>query len=107
LRPEGEKIFTIEQELESAQSHLKQTMSVLEAKIGEEVEGAEAAFSPENLLRNNLIGFSCIAGLLGYLIGSSQYRRMVGPIVLVGLGYGVWRRLATLEDDRIEDLDPS
>jgi hypothetical protein len=87
LKTEEGKILSIEQELESAQRRLKQTMSVAEAKMSEEVEWVEEVFSPGNLMSDNLIGFSCLAGLLGYLVGYSQYRKMARPLVLVCLGY--------------------
>jgi hypothetical protein len=106
LKTDDEKILPIEQELESAQRHLKHTMSVVEAKVGEEIVWAEEAFSPGILLRDNLIRISCVAGLVGYLMGSSQSRRLVGPIVLVSFGYVIWRVVLKnrLEDRNRADL---
>jgi hypothetical protein len=94
LKPEEEKTFTIEQELESSHRDLQETISVVKAKMGEEVERAEEVFSPGKLLRDNLIGASCIAGLLGYLVGSSKYRKVVGPAGLAVVGYTIWSKLA-------------
>jgi hypothetical protein len=67
--------------------------------VEQEVERAEVAFSPYNLLRDNLVGASCVAGLLGYLIGSSKYRKVVGPVILAAVGYAVWNGLANQGSD--------
>lgn len=44
--------------------------------------------------RDNLVGAACVAGLLGYLVGSSRYRKVVGSAVLVAFGCRIWIRLA-------------
>jgi hypothetical protein len=97
LSPEDEKTSTIDQELETAQQDLHQTMSMVETKIGQELERAEDSFSPRNLLRDNMVGAAGVAGVLGYLVGSSKYRRMVGPALLVATGYAIWNWLTTQE----------
>lgn len=65
-------------------------MSMAEAKIGQELGRAEDAFNPRKFLRDNLVGAGCVAGVLGYLIGSSKYRRVVGPALQVATGYAFW-----------------
>jgi hypothetical protein len=87
----------IEQELETAHQNLHETMSVAEAKMGQELERAEDTFNPRKMLRNNLVGAACVAGVLGYLLGASKYRRVVGPALLVTAGYGIWNWLTTRE----------
>jgi hypothetical protein len=52
------------------------------------------------LLRDNLVGAACVAGLLGYIVGSSKYRKVAGPAILVGLGYVIWNGLANPQGDR-------
>jgi hypothetical protein len=93
---EQEQIAKIEEELDGARRDLQETLSTVEAKVGQEVERAEVVFSPLNLLRENLVGASCAAALLGYLVGSSKYRKVVGPVVLAAVGYAVWKELADL-----------
>jgi hypothetical protein len=65
-----------------------------------EVERVEETFSPEEMLRNNIIGASCVAALAGFLIGSSKYRGVVGPVVLAAVGYGIWSGLSHTEPDQ-------
>ena len=93
MTPDQENIAQIEEELDGARRDLQETLSTVEAKVEQEVERAEDVFSPSKLLRDNLIGASCVAGLLGYLVGSSKYRKIVGPAILAGVGYLVWNEL--------------
>jgi hypothetical protein len=51
------------------------------------------------LLRDNIVGASCVAGLLGLLVGSSRYRKVVGPAIVVALGYTIWSGLANQRSD--------
>jgi hypothetical protein len=95
LNPEDEKTSTIGKELEPAHQDLDQTMNMAEAKMGQELQRAEDSFSPRKLLHDNVVGAACVAGVPGYLVGSSKYRRMVGPAPLVATGCAIWNRLAT------------
>jgi hypothetical protein len=90
MTPEQENIAQIEEELVGARRDLQETLSAVEAKVEQQVERAEDAFSPQKLLRENLAGAACVAGLLGYVVGSSKYRKMAGPAILFGLGYVIW-----------------
>jgi hypothetical protein len=94
MTAEEQHIARIEDELDDARRDLHQTLSTVEAKVEQEVERAEDAFSPHNLLLDNLIGASCVAGVLGFAFGSSKYRKVAGPAILVALGYTIWRGLA-------------
>jgi hypothetical protein len=100
MTPEQEEhIAQIEEELDGARRDLQETLSVVEAKMGQQVERAENAFNPQKLLRDNLVGAACIAGVLGYLVGSGKYRKVAGPAILVGLGYAIWSGLANQPSD--------
>ena len=100
MTPEQEEhIAQIEEELDGARRDLQETLSVVEAKMGQQVERAENAFNPQKLLRDNLVGAACIAGVLGYLVGSGKYRKVAGPAILVGLGYAIWSGLAHQPSD--------
>lgn len=90
MTPEQENIAQIEEELDGARRDLHETLSAVEAKVEQQVERAEDAFSPQKLLRENLVGAACVAGLLGYVVGSGKYRKMAGPAILFGLGYLIW-----------------
>jgi hypothetical protein len=100
MTPEEEHIAQIEEELDGARRDLQETLSTVEAKVEQQVERAEDAFSPQKLLRDNLVGAACVAGLLGYIVGSSKYRKVAGPAILVGLGYVIWSGLANPQSDR-------
>lgn len=99
MTPEEEQIARIEAELDGARRDLQETLSAVEAKVEQEVERAEVVFSPQKLLRDNLVGASCIAGLLGFLAGSSKYRRVTGAGIVIALGYTIWNELANQRSD--------
>jgi len=99
MRPEQENIGKIEEELDVARRDLQETLSAVEAKVEQQVERAEDAFSPQKLLRENLVGAACVAGLLGYMVGSSKYRKVAGPAILVGLAYAVWSGIFNQQSD--------
>jgi hypothetical protein len=99
MTPEQEQIAQIEEELDGARRDLQQTLSAVEAKMGQEVERAEDVFSPSKLLRDNLVGASCVAGVLGFMVGSSKFRKVAGPAILVALGYVIWNELANQRSD--------
>jgi hypothetical protein len=91
MTPEQEEhIAQLEEELDGARRDLQETLSAVEAKVGQQVERAEVVFSPQKLLRENIVGAACVAGLLGFMVGSSKYRNVAGPMVLAALGYAVW-----------------
>ncbi len=94
MTPEQENIAQIEEELDGARRDLQQTLSAVEAKVEQQVERAEDAFSPKKMLSDNIVGAACIAGVLGYAIGSGKYRKVAGPAILVALGYAIWSGLA-------------
>jgi hypothetical protein len=106
MTPEQEEIAKIEEELDGARRDLQQTLSTVEAKVEEQVERAEDVFSPQKVLRDNLIGASCVAGVLGFMVGSSKFRKVAGPALMVALGYVIWNELAhsRSEDDGGESV---
>jgi molybdopterin converting factor small subunit len=93
MTPE-EEITKIESDLEVARRDLQETLSAVNAKIESEVERVEESFNPDELLRNNMVGAACVAGVIGFLVGSSKYRTAVIPIVLGALGYTIWSGLS-------------
>jgi hypothetical protein len=94
-----EQISHLEEEVVSARRDFQETLSAVETKVEREVERAEDAFSPQKLLRDNLVGAACVAGLFGFLVGSSKYRKVVVPAILVGVGYAIWSGLSNQESD--------
>jgi hypothetical protein len=96
---EQEELAKIEEELDGARRDLHETLSAVNAKMEREVERVEETFSPEEMLRNNIIGASCIAALAGFLIGSSKYKGIVGPVVLAAIGYGIWSGLTEAQSE--------
>jgi len=99
MTPEEEQIARIEEELDGARRDLQETLSVVEAKMEREVERAEVVFSPQKLLSDNLVGASCVAGVLGFLAGSSKYRKVAAAGIVVALGYTIWNGLANQRSD--------
>jgi hypothetical protein len=95
MTPEQEQVARIEEELDGARRDLHETLSTVEAKVEQQVERAEDAFQPQKMLRDkllvdNLVGTSLAAGLFGFMVGSSRYRKVLGPVVMVALGYAIW-----------------
>ncbi|HLI80652.1 MAG TPA: hypothetical protein VKV03_11760 [Candidatus Binataceae bacterium] len=93
---EEEQIAQIEEELDGARRDLKETISTVEAKVS---EGAEAVFNPRNLLSDNIVGASCIAGLVGFVAGSGKYRKVAAAAIVFALGYAVWNEIAYLRSN--------
>ena len=95
MTPEQEQVARIEEELDGARRDLHETLSAVEAKVEQQVERAEDAFQPQKMLRDkllvdNLVGTSLAAGLFGFMVGSSKYRKVLGPVVMIALGYAIW-----------------
>jgi hypothetical protein len=103
--PEDEKIAEIEEELDGARRDLHATLSAVEAKMGQQVERAEGVLRPQRLLRDNIIGASCVAAALGFVVGSSKYRKVAGPTLLLALGYAIWN--ATQRSDEHHGGEPA
>jgi hypothetical protein len=99
MTPDDERIAQIEEELDGARRDLQETLTAVEAKVGEQVERAEDAFNPQKLLRDNLLGATCVAGVLGFVAGSGKYRKVAGAAMLVALGYAIWTGLASQGSD--------
>jgi hypothetical protein len=99
MTPEDERIAQIEEELDGARRDLQETLTAVEAKVEQQVGRAEDAFNPEKLLRDNVVGAACVAGVLGFAAGSSRFRKVVGPAILVALGYAIWNGLANHGSD--------
>jgi len=95
MTPDEERIARIEEEIVGARRDLHETLSAVEAKVEQQVERAEDAFHPQKMLRDsllvdNIVGTSIAAGLFGFMVGSSKYRKVLGPVVMIALGYAIW-----------------
>lgn len=99
MTPEEKQIIRIEKELDGARQDLQKTLSTVEAKMEQQVEFAEVALQPHTLLQDNLIAASCVAGVLGFLVGSSRLRKVGGAAILAGLGYVIWSEVARRASD--------
>jgi hypothetical protein len=104
MTPDEEHIARIEEELDGARRDLHETLSTVEAKVEQQVERAEDAFQPQKMLRDkllvdNLVGTTLAAGLFGFMIGSSRYRKVMGPVVMIALGYAIWSGLVNEGSD--------
>jgi len=92
MSADEQQIAQIEEELDGAKRDLKETLSTVEAKVS---EGAEGVLSPRKLLQDNLVGASCVAGLIGFLAGTGKYRKIAAATIVVAVGYAVWNEFAT------------
>jgi hypothetical protein len=103
MAADEQQIAQIEEELNGAKRDLKQTLSTVEAKVSEE---AETVLSPRKLIQDNLIGASCVAGLLGFVAGSGKYRKVTAATIVVVIGYAVWNEFATVRSDNHHGGEP-
>jgi len=90
MTPEEQRISRIEEELDGARRDLHETLSAVQEKVELQVERAEIALRPRRLLKHNLGGVSLAVGLAGFMLGSSRYRKLTRPLVLVAFGYAIW-----------------
>jgi len=90
-----ENIAQLEEELDGARRDLKQTLNTVEAKVSESAE----VFNPRQFIRDNLVGASCVAGLLGFLAGSGRYRKVAAAGIVVALGYAALSEVVNLRSE--------
>ena len=81
-----EEISMVETELDDAQHALRDTLTEVSAKA----EHQERALRPDRLIKSHPIGASCLAGALGFVIGSRAHPSAVGPVLMAALlGYAI------------------
>jgi hypothetical protein len=86
-----EEISKIEAELDEAQHDLRDTMTEASAKA----EHQEGVLRPDRLVESYPIEATCLAGALGFIIGSRLHPSAVGPAMIVSLlGYAISRRFS-------------
>jgi ElaB/YqjD/DUF883 family membrane-anchored ribosome-binding protein len=83
-----EEISKVKVELDQAQHALQDTLTEASAKA----EYQEGALRPDRLIKTYPIGASCLAGALGFVIGSRARSSVLGPAVIAALlGYAIYR----------------
>jgi hypothetical protein len=99
MTAQEEQISRIEDELNGACSDLRDTMSAVNAKVQQTEEGLR----PDRLIEEYPVGASCLAGALGFFVGSHSDKRIAGPAIFLALlGYAISKRLSkgwSSEDD--------
>ena len=91
MTAQEERISKIENELNGARGDLRDTMSAVNAKVGD----AEERLHPDRLIEKYAVGASCLAGAVGFLVGSNTKNRVVGPaMILALLGYAISKGLS-------------
>jgi hypothetical protein len=86
MTAQEEQISRIEKELNGARRDLRDTISAVNAKV----EHAEEELRPDRLVERYPVGASCLAGALGFLVGSNAKNRLVGPVMILALlGYAI------------------
>jgi hypothetical protein len=91
------RISKKEGELDDARRGLQETMTEVDEKLGR----TGLAFQPDHLIRTYPVGASCLAGALGFLVGSKANPVLGRGMMLALLGYAMWRALS--EDRNGED----
>jgi hypothetical protein len=85
-----EEISKNRDERDKALQDLRDTLTEVSAKA----EHQEGEFRLDHLIESSPIGASCLAGALGFVIGSRAHPS-VGPAMIVALlGYATWRRFS-------------
>jgi hypothetical protein len=86
MTAQEEQISRIEKELNGARRDLRETISAVNAKV----EHAEEELRPDRLVERYPVGASCLAGALGFFVGSNAKNRIVGPLMILALlGYAI------------------
>jgi hypothetical protein len=86
-----EEISKNRDERNEARQDLRDTLTEVSAKA----EQQEGELRPDRLIESSPIGASCLAGALGFVIGSRAHPSAVGPAMIVALlGYAIWRRFS-------------
>jgi F0F1-type ATP synthase assembly protein I len=86
-----EEVSKIEAELEEAQHDLRESLTEASAKA----EHQEGMPRPDRLVESYPIEATCVAGALGFVIGSMLHRSPVGPAIFVSLlGFAISRRFS-------------
>jgi hypothetical protein len=86
----GERISEKEDELDEARRDLQDTMT----EVDEKLERTELALRPDQLIRTYPVGASCLAGALGFLVGSKANPVLGRGMMFALLGYAIWRGLS-------------
>src|SRR3984893_15830940 len=82
-----EEISKNRDERNEAHQDLRDTLTEVSAKA----EHQEGELRLDRLIESSPIGASCLAGALGFVIGSRAHPSAVGPAMIV---YAIWRRFS-------------
>ncbi len=82
----GQRVSKMEGELDDARQGLRDTMTQVDEKLGR----SELAFQPDHLIRRYPVSASCLAGALGFLVGSKVKPVLGRGMMLAILGYAIW-----------------
>jgi ElaB/YqjD/DUF883 family membrane-anchored ribosome-binding protein len=85
-----ERISKKEDELDDARRELQDTMTEVDEKLGR----TELALHPQQLIRTYPTGAACLAGAVGFVVGSKANPVLGRGMLLALLGYAIWRGLS-------------
>lgn len=85
-----ERISKKEDELDDARRDLRDTMTQVDEKLGR----TEQALHPDHLVQTYPVSACCLAGAVGFLVGSKANPVLGRGIMLALLGYAMWRGLS-------------
>jgi ElaB/YqjD/DUF883 family membrane-anchored ribosome-binding protein len=83
----GERISEKEDQLDEARRGLQDTMT----EVDEKLERTGLAIRPDQLVRTYPVTATCLAGALGFVVGSKANPVLGRGIMLALLGYAMWR----------------
>jgi hypothetical protein len=85
-----DQISEKEDELDDARRDLQDTMTQVDEKLGR----TEQALHPDHLIKTYPVSASCLAGALGFLVGSKGNPVLGRGIMFALMGYAIWRGLS-------------
>ncbi len=83
----GERISEKEDQLDEARRGLQDTMT----EVDEKLERTGLAIQPDQLVRTYPVTATCLAGAIGFLVGSKANPVLGRGMMLALLGYALWR----------------
>ncbi len=82
-----ERIAEKEDQLDDARQDLQDTMT----QVDEKLERTGLAIQPGQLIRTYPVSATCLAGAVGFLVGSKANPVLGRGMMLALLGYAMWR----------------
>ena len=94
-----ELISKVREQRDEARRDFRNTLTEVTAKA----EELEEQLRPDHMVERSPIVATCLAGALGFFLGSRTHPTVVGPVTFVALvGYAVSKKCSGHESGRVE-----